>query len=126
MKVRQALAATLVLAVCGCGMRMPPRPSPVVIADAQPRSVLLRVAGAPVTHRCGRICPDCGGVVRARPDQPPALIVVDGRVLPVAPGAPVPIDPARIQSIELLKGSEAVLRYGPAAMHGVVLITLKH
>ena len=125
-KIRHVLAAALMLAVCGCGQRVPSRSAPVVIADAQQRSAMLRVASTAVPDQSGRICPDCGGVARARPDQPPALIIVDGRALPVASGAPLPIDPARIRSIELLKGSEAVRRYGPAAVHGVVLITLEH
>jgi len=125
MEDRHGLAiAALMLAICGCGPRMQPRPAPVVLADARVSARREVAVRQPVRSRSALICPDCGGW-GARPNQSPALFVVDGRVVPVPPGARLPIDPAQVRHIEILKGAEAIRRFGTAAEHGVVLITTR-
>ncbi|QOI96854.1 MAG: carboxypeptidase-like regulatory domain-containing protein [Flammeovirgaceae bacterium] len=49
-----------------------------------------------------------------------ALIIVDGIITPL-----MSIDPSQITAIEILKGDEAVFRYGHQATNGVVLISTK-
>lgn len=58
------------------------------------------------------------------------LYVLDGRMLPRGDSAGVPaavraLDPAKIQSIEVLKGAKAKRAYGDAGSSGVVIITTK-
>lgn len=58
------------------------------------------------------------------------LYILDGRILPRADSAGVPaavraLDPARIRTIEVLKGAKAKQAYGDAGSSGVVIITTK-
>ena len=62
--------------------------------------------------------------------RPDVLYVLDGRILPRAESADVPtavqnLDPASIQTIEVLKGARARRAYGDAGSSGVVVITTK-
>jgi hypothetical protein len=58
------------------------------------------------------------------------LYVLDGRMLPRGDSAGVPaavreLDPAKIRTIEVLKGAKAKQAYGEAGSSGVVVITTK-
>jgi TonB-dependent SusC/RagA subfamily outer membrane receptor len=58
------------------------------------------------------------------------LYILDGRLLPRADSAGVPaavrnLDPAKIRTIEVLKGAQARRAYGEAGSSGVVIITTK-
>lgn len=61
---------------------------------------------------------------------PDVLYILDGRMLPRGDSSGVPaavraLDPARIQTIEVLKGAQAKRAYGDAGSSGVVIITTK-
>jgi TonB-dependent SusC/RagA subfamily outer membrane receptor len=58
------------------------------------------------------------------------LYVLDGRILPRGDSASVPsavrdLDPATIETIEVLKGASAMRAYGDAGSSGVVIIRTK-
>jgi outer membrane receptor protein involved in Fe transport len=62
------------------------------------------------------------GALTAR-GEVPLLYVVDGVRLPTAT---VPdIDPSLVSSVTVLKGRAALIKYGPDASYGVVIITTK-
>lgn len=61
---------------------------------------------------------------------PDVLYILDGRMLARGDSTGVPaavraLDPARIQTIEVLKGAQARRAYGDAGSSGVVIITTK-
>lgn len=78
------------------------------------------------------------GVIRIRDGgtvPPEGLLIVDGvRVFhswsgceTAPPGMPPwrPLDPGDVDSVEVLKGQQAVARYGPEAKHGALVVTTK-
>ena len=60
---------------------------------------------------------------RQWPPQPPPLFIIDGIEKDTA--ALRTLNPTNIQSIEVLKDSSSVARYGPRGRNGVILIHLK-
>ena len=71
-----------------------------------------------------------GGERVALSASPDVLYILDGRMLPRGDSAGVPaavraLDPAKIQTIEVLKGAQARRAYGEAGSSGVVIITTK-
>jgi TonB-dependent SusC/RagA subfamily outer membrane receptor len=62
---------------------------------------------------------------QAGPDDP--IVIVDGvRLKADGPGSPLDrIDPGSIQTIEVIKGAQAVTLYGQDAADGVIVITTK-
>jgi TonB-dependent SusC/RagA subfamily outer membrane receptor len=71
--------------------------------------------------------PGATGIIRcARTTTPPAgepLFIVDGRVLPQ--GTLADIDPASIDTIEVVKGETAAAIFGPRVANGIVIITTR-
>jgi TonB-dependent SusC/RagA subfamily outer membrane receptor len=61
--------------------------------------------------------------IRPWPPQPPPLFIIDGIEKDTA--ALRTLNPTTIQSIEVLKDSSSVARYGPRGRNGVILIHLK-
>lgn len=100
------------------------REEPVVLAsgDTARLSVALRRSGV-IRIRDGSTIP------------PEGLLIVDGvRVFhswsgceTAPPGMPPwpPLDSDQIDSVEVMKGRQAVARYGPEAKHGALVITTK-
>jgi TonB-dependent SusC/RagA subfamily outer membrane receptor len=91
----------------------------LALVACRPERLLLRPAVVPSNDE--RVA------LTASPD---VLYILDGRILPRGDSAGVPaavraLDPARIRTIEVLKGAKAKQAYGDAGSSGVVIITTK-
>lgn len=83
--------------------RVPPQAAPSTVVKGSDGSARVRSTGS---------------------SQNGPLVIVDGVVLANADGLQS-LDPARIQSVEVIKGEEAVRLYGSRASNGVVVVTSK-
>jgi hypothetical protein len=114
--------------MCGAcaDMAMPvTAPGPV-----SPVTVLMGggdASGTPVRLTPARPAPGRIYICRlGRTDAVPAIVVVDGRIVEKDEMARTNLDPDDIVSVEIMKGTAAVERYGQiAAGKGVVLITTR-
>jgi TonB-dependent SusC/RagA subfamily outer membrane receptor len=112
-----AMGVMLVSGGCAADVLAPepapaPREASVVEAPAErAQEVTVSRAARPRI----RIC-QCGG--HQGPERP--LLLVDGEEL--THGGLRQVDPGSIESIEVLKGSAAILLYGDRAVDGVILI----
>lgn len=95
-------------------------PLPEVAASTTPEPALTRQIWPERFNRI-TLC-ECRP---ARPGQAPALIVVNGERFDPAALPQREINPLEIESIGILKGAEAIERYGEDARDGAVLITTK-
>lgn len=118
---RVRMAAGLVLVSGGCasdGVTGPVGPLPQVSIQ---EALQAKAAGIRLDSGAGariRICNFSGERMAGRP-----LFVVDGAAVQhtIAHG----LDPSRIESIRVLKGTQAVEIYGPDARDGAVIIRTK-
>ncbi|HEX8903881.1 MAG TPA: TonB-dependent receptor plug domain-containing protein [Longimicrobiaceae bacterium] len=122
----RSLAPVLLLASAACAERItaaaPAATRPAPIVDALSGKVpQLAVVPASTAGARIRICQYSGMV----PERAP-LYVVDGRVIAHNDIHALDIAPDRIESIYIVKGAEAVARFGPTGVNGAVLVTLKH
>jgi len=83
-------------------------PTPVPAIGARPRNVRIRI--------CQRTNPS---------GKPVAMFVVDGWRMTHADFHLLHLDPTDIQAVSIVKGLDAVRRYGEAARDGVVIITTR-
>ncbi|HSU15818.1 TonB-dependent receptor plug domain-containing protein [Longimicrobium sp.] len=138
MSVLRACAAALVFGFTACASNATPRRAPTVLASAPARVAPPPVIVSPLTELLatrvqGFVLPpgSTGVYIRSRPvgpapPGPSPLYFVDGKPVPGNDIAAMNIRPEQVEAIEVIKGMDAVGRYGAAAEHGVVLITLKH
>lgn len=121
--MRTRLVALLALcgAATGCAdavLAAPAQPRPAASLDGmlatKVASVGQVVQGATRIRGC-RMGGDGSG--------PPALVLVDGRRL--SHEALAALDPGDIAEVTIHKGPSAVSEYGPAAAHGVIVVTTR-
>lgn len=110
---RWIAAAGLLGAACAHDSPLAPRPAPEPALDRADTAPAPEAAGRRTVVRLG----EGGGVKR------PSLWLVDGRAVPA--DSIRRLDPGTIASIEVIRGAAAVALHGPAASHGVVIITTR-
>jgi TonB-dependent SusC/RagA subfamily outer membrane receptor len=122
--MRTRIVALLALcgAATGCAdavLAAPPQPRPAASLDGM---LATRVASA------GQVVQGPGTRIRVcrlggDGSGPPALVLVDGRRFSSVELAA--IDPGDIAEVNIYKGPAAVSAYGPAAAHGVIVVTTR-
>jgi TonB-dependent SusC/RagA subfamily outer membrane receptor len=122
--MRTRILALLALcgAATGCAdavLAAPPQPRPAESLDGM---VARRVAHAgPVVQGTGTRIRFCR--IGGDSSGPPALVLVDGRR--ISHEALAALNPNDIVDVTILKGPAAASAYGPAAAHGVVVVTTR-
>jgi hypothetical protein len=123
--VKMGLAMGVMLVSGGCaGDMLAPQAAPAPGTPSLPEVLALRAAQMPIRFTEAGAGPASGRIVRrcemgGRPMEGRPLVIVDGKEM--AAGQSLGLDPERIYSVEVLKGSAAVATYGPRAADGAIV-----